>query len=135
MTRPGRFAVEVRTAEGVVFSGQASSLYARAIDGELGILAGHAPLVSVLAPGVLRVRTGDDEFTLAVAGGILRVDREGAVVLASAAERAEDIDVERASAARRRALAHLEEPGQGHARAQAALERALARLRAAGLRH
>ncbi|MEW6524597.1 MAG: ATP synthase F1 subunit epsilon [Bacillota bacterium] len=132
MKRPGWFPVAVRTAEGPVFHGQARFVSARAIDGELGILAGHTPLVSALGAGVLRVVTSEGELTLAVAGGILQVDQDGVNVLASAAERAEDIDVERASAARKRALSHLEEPGQGHVRAQAALERALARLQAAG---
>jgi F-type H+-transporting ATPase subunit epsilon len=90
-------------------------------------------LMTTLCPGELRIKKGSDEISLAISGGFLEVRPERVIVLADAAERADEIDVTRAEAAKQRAkerLAHraagVEEAGE-----KAALERALTRIRIA----
>jgi len=120
----------VLTPAETVFSGKATMIVARAPDGEIAVMAGHAPLVTALAPGLLRIRTGT-EMRFVTSGGLLRVSSDGVVVAVEAAERPEDIDLARAEAARERALKRLDEPGRGHVTAEAALSRALVRIAAA----
>ncbi len=126
--------LRVITPERVVFSGQVEMVVARAVDGELGILPRHAPLVCVLRPGVLRAKQQRIELRMAVSGGFMQVRPDRVVILADAAERADEIDIARALAAKRRAEERLrsQRGDIDHARAKAALERAIARLRAAG---
>ena len=98
--------------------------------GELGILPHHAPLITSLAPGELRVQTETGEEEYFIAGGFLEVQADQVIVLADAAEHGSEIDVERAEAARQRALELLQsEVDADRARAQAALSRSLQRLR------
>jgi F-type H+-transporting ATPase subunit epsilon len=107
-----------------LWSGEAIEVYARTLEGELGILPGHIPLLGVLAEGgVVRIRPvdGTEFVTAAVHGGFLSVTNEGVSILAESAELAGEIDAERA----RRALSAAEE---GSPEAQ----RAEGRLRAAG---
>lgn len=93
----------------------------------------HAPLMTGLGPGELRIRKGDEESFMAVAGGFLEVRPDRVTVLADAAERAEDIDAARAEEARRRAEERLARQldETDLARARAALMRSLIRLRVA----
>jgi F-type H+-transporting ATPase subunit epsilon len=125
--------VEVLTAESSVMSTDADSVVATTLNGQIGILRGHVPLVTVLQPGELVLRTGDSEVYLAVSGGFLRVSSEGVVVLADTCEYAEDIDVERAMRAKRHAetLLMAGAPQMDAVSAEAALRRAVARLRVA----
>jgi F-type H+-transporting ATPase subunit epsilon len=120
--------VELVSVERPIWSGEASALYARTLDGELGVLPGHTPLLGALAPGwVVRIeRPEQPELRVAVHGGFLSVRGDGVSVLAEMAEEAADIDVARARAALERA-----DPHAGPEMA-AAHDRALARLRAAG---
>ena len=98
--------------------------------GELGILPHHAPLITSLQPGELRVKSGGDEEEFFVSGGFLEVHSDQVTVLADAAEVGSQIDIERAEAARERAQQRLEQVEDAdRARAQAALSRSLARLR------
>ncbi|MFU8840424.1 MAG: ATP synthase F1 subunit epsilon [Nitriliruptoraceae bacterium] len=92
--------VEVVSAEANVLSGDARELYARAVEGEIGILPGHAPALVALDVGPLRVTLADGtKERIAVHRGVLFVGDDGKViVLSDIAERAEDIDVERARA-------------------------------------
>ena len=108
-------------------------LVAPGTEGELGILPHHAPLMTMLQPGELRAKKGDDEITLAVTGGFLVVRPDRVIVLADAAERAEEIDIARAEAARKRAQDRLMHPTEelDKARAEAALHRAIARIEVA----
>src|SRR5262249_24117965 len=105
--------------------------------GELGILPRHIPLITTLKPGELRVRQRPAEEPFAVTGGFMEVRNEGdgsaVIVLADAAERAEDIDLARAEEARRRAEQRLSDSTASvdAIRAQAALLRAIARIRVA----
>jgi F-type H+-transporting ATPase subunit epsilon len=128
--------VELVTAEGRLVSKEADFVIAPGIEGELGVLPRHIPLLTPLRAGEVTVRNdGQDEY-LFVAGGFLEVLPDRVVILADAAERAEDIDEARAEEARRRAQQLLEEKVEGvdAAAAAAALERATMRLRVAELR-
>ena len=98
--------------------------------GELGILPNHAPLVTSLVAGELRVKTGNEVEEFFVSGGFLEVLSDEVTVLADAAEHGSEIDAERAEEARQRAVARLEQASDAdRARAQAALSRSLQRLR------
>ena len=127
------FALEVVTPERVAYSGQVISLQAPGSEGGFGVLAGHIPLLTGLQIGRLRfVEEAGNEVKMAISGGFVEVRREQVSVLAETAERIEEIDVERAEAARRRAeeeLARAREERVDIARAQAALARAVNRLR------
>jgi F-type H+-transporting ATPase subunit epsilon len=111
----------------MVWSGEAEFVQARTVDGELGILPRHAPLLGVLVEGPVRIRrSGEDELVAAVHGGFLSVSAEGVDVLAEIVELAEEIDVPRARESFERNR-DSEDPAE-----QAAARRASARLRAAG---
>ncbi len=130
--------VEVVSAERVVFTGEADMVIAPGTMGVLGILPRHAPLLTSLNPGVLRIRRGDDEEIMAVSGGFLQVSNDRVEVLTDAAERAEEIDVARAEAARERAeqvlAEHPRERSTEVEAAELALRRSLARLKVSDLR-
>ena len=102
--------------------------------GLLGVLPRHSPMLVILRPGVLVFRRDGTKERMAVSGGVCQVLENRVLVLADAAELAQDIDVLRARAARDRALSRLRSRSAevDEARARAALERAMARLRAAG---
>jgi F-type H+-transporting ATPase subunit epsilon len=107
------------------------------IEGQLGILPHHAPLLTALTFGELRVRRGDEEEIYAISGGVMQVQPNHVIVLANTAEHAEEIDLARAQAARRRAEARLRNRIQENvdfARAEAALCRAMTRIKVAKLR-
>ncbi|TET26157.1 MAG: F0F1 ATP synthase subunit epsilon [Dehalococcoidia bacterium] len=126
--------LDIVTAEQVVYSDEADIVVAPGVEGQLGILPHHAPLMTTLQPGELVVRKGSQEFSLAISGGFLEVRPERVIILADAAERAEEIDISRAEEAKRRAEERLRErkiPAIDEARAEAALRRALIRLKVA----
>ena len=125
--------VEMVTAAGKVLSTEADFVVAPGIDGDLGVLPNHIPLLTPLRTGAVTVRNGADEEHLFVAGGFLEVTAEKVVVLADAAERGEDIDIARAEAARKAAERALSE-NESNAEASAALERAVYRLKVAEIR-
>ena len=123
--------LDIITAERVVFSEDVDIVVAPGVEGQLGILPHHAPLMTTLQEGELRVRKGGEEFFLAVSGGFLEVRPDRVIVLADAAERAEEIDLARAEEAKRRAQERLARhtPEIDIARAEVALRRSLARLK------
>jgi len=125
--------VELVTAEGRVLSQEADFVLAPGAAGELGVLPRHAPLLTPLRTGEVMVRNDGVEEFLFVSGGVLEVLPDRVVILADAAERAEDIDQARAEAARKAAEEVLAE-NAGDALAAAKLERALYRLRVAEVR-
>jgi F-type H+-transporting ATPase subunit epsilon len=122
--------LDIVSAERVVFSDEVEVVVAPGVEGQLGILPHHAPLMTILLPGELLVRKGGEEFFLAISGGFLEVRPDRVIVLADAAERVEEIDIARAEEAKRRAEERLTHPTTevDMARAEAALRRALARL-------
>ena len=119
--------VQLVAPDRMVWSGEAEIVIARTVDGELGILPRHAPLLGVLVEYPLTIRrTGEDALVAAVHGGFLSVSSEGVDVLAEIVELAEEIDVPRARQA-------LERSKDGESdEDKAATRRATARLRAAG---
>ena len=127
------FRLEVVTAERMVFSDDVDMVVAWGTEGQLGILPHHAPLMTMLRPGDLLIRKDNEEQYLAIGGGFLEVRPDKVIVLADACERAEEIDVTRAEAAKRRAEEILKArvPEVDAAVAEAALRRSLARLKVA----
>ena len=122
--------LDIVTAEGVVYSDEVDVVVAPGIEGQLGILPHHAPLMTTLHAGELRVRKGEEEFSLVMSGGFLEVRPDRIIVLADTAERAEEIDIARAEEAKRRAEEKLAShtPEVDTARVEAALRRSLARI-------
>jgi F-type H+-transporting ATPase subunit epsilon len=126
-----KLSVEIVTGERVVFSeDDVDMVIAPGSDGTLGILPSHAPLITTLASGALRVQKGGAEQTMVIFGGFMEVTPYKVVVLADTAERAEDIDAARAQAARQSAEEALRNrSGEMEIQeAQAALRRATLRL-------
>jgi F-type H+-transporting ATPase subunit epsilon len=125
--------IEVVTPERKVYAKEANLIIARGGDGDLGIMAGHTPVVTTLKISALRIKTDEGEDVISVAGGFLEVKPEKVTVLAEAAELPEEIDVDRAMRAKERAERRLAERADNldYARAEAALERALNRIRVA----
>jgi F-type H+-transporting ATPase subunit epsilon len=95
--------LEIITAERQVYSDEVDAVVAPGIEGQLGILPHHAPLMTVLQPGELLIRKGGEEAFLAVTGGFMEVLGNKVTVLADAAERSEEIDEQRAQQAVERA--------------------------------
>ena len=94
---------EIVSQDRMVFEGDVDIVVLPGTDGEMGILPHHAPLLTTLKIGVIKVRSSGKEEVFTVAGGIAEVQPEVVTVLADAAENVEEIDVARAEAARRRA--------------------------------
>ncbi len=103
--------LEIITAERRVYSDDVDLVVAPGLDGELGILPHHAPLMSSLQPGELIIRKDGEETYLAVSGGFLEVLDNQVTVLADAAERSDEIDEERAQAAMERASQGMADRG------------------------
>ncbi len=126
--------LEIVTPERQVFSDEVDSVVCPGVEGELGILPHHAPLLTTLGFGELRIRKGGSEEFFAIAGGFLQVRPDKVVVMAETADMASEIDLEKAMEARREAEKQLsegfEEPAD-LARARASLQRALLRIRVA----
>jgi F-type H+-transporting ATPase subunit epsilon len=126
--------LEIVTAEHSVFSGDVDMVIAPGIEGELGILPRHAPLMTALQAGELRVKRSNEEFSLCISGGFLEVRPDRIIILADTCERAEEIDVSRAEEAKLRAEKRLKEvykPEVDSARAEASLRKAMLRLKVA----
>ncbi len=123
--------LEIVTAERVVYSEDVDMVVAPGLEGALGILPRHAPLMSVLGIGELRITQGGQETGLAIGGGFLEVLNDRVTVLADSAERADEIDEARAEEAARRAEQLLANRGQVESAAalESSLRRAQLRLR------
>ena len=121
--------LEIVTPERLVVNEAVEYIEIPGKTGYLGVLPGHAPLISELAAGELTYRMGNQTKRVAVAWGFAEVLQAKVTILAEAAEKAEEIDTARAEAAKRKAEAELQKAGpEGNAEAQAALQRASARL-------
>ncbi|MBS4212600.1 F0F1 ATP synthase subunit epsilon [Neobacillus rhizophilus] len=130
--------VSVVTPDGPVYESDVEMVSTKAKSGELGILPGHIPLVAPLEIGAVRLKlAGGKQEQIAVSGGFLEVRPEQVTVLAQAAEKASDIDIERAQRAKERAEQRLQQAQQEHVdfkRAESALRRAVNRINVAGNR-
>jgi F-type H+-transporting ATPase subunit epsilon len=130
--------LEIVTPERLAYSDMVDSVQLPGSEGELGVLPHHAPLVSTLGVGELRIRKGGSEESFAIVGGFLQVRPDRVVVMAETADLASDIDLEKAQEARREAEKALEtgyQEGADLAMARAALQQALLRIRVAERRH
>ena len=116
--------LEIVTAERIVYSEDVDILVAPGIDGELGILPRHAPLLTVLKPGEIRVVKDGEDSLMAVSGGFLEMLGNKVTILADTAEREDEIDVQRAEEALKRA-----EERVATAPVERDLEKALASMR------
>ncbi|KPK48225.1 MAG: ATP synthase F0F1 subunit epsilon [Dehalococcoidia bacterium SM23_28_2] len=128
-----KLSVDIVTAEKLVFSEEdVDLLVVPGIEGQLGVLSLHAPLLTMIQPGILRVVKGGEETAMAITGGFIEVRENRVTILADAAERGEEIDVARAEEARRRAEERLasREATIDVVKAEMALKRALMRLKA-----
>ena len=123
--------LEIVTPERAVMTDDVDMVIAPASEGYVGILPHHAPLLTTLGPGELRIKKGGAETSLAIFGGFMDVRPDRVVILTEAAEHAEEIDESRAEAARARAREVLQTGPVGieEARARGSLERAMVRLR------
>jgi F-type H+-transporting ATPase subunit epsilon len=112
--------VQIVTAEREVFSEEGVDMVvAPGAEGVVGILPRHAPLLTTLLPGVVRIKRGGAEEAMAVGGGFLQVARDQVLILADSAERADELDEARAEEARRRARETLAEALNSGQRLQA----------------
>lgn len=91
--------VEIVTAEKTIFSGQASLILIPGIEGELGILSSHAPIITELDPGEVLIRNQQEELSLVLSGGFVEVFNDKVTILADAAERTNEINIEKAKEA------------------------------------
>lgn len=130
------FPLELVTPERLLFSEEVQAIRAPGVDGSLGVLAGHAPLLTELTTGLIKVTLADGrEAFIATSGGFLQVNKEKVIILADTAELSEEIDVERARAAAAKARQLLEVPGSNidAEELRLAIERAQNRIRVAQL--
>ncbi len=121
--------LEIVTPYGQVFSEDVDEVTAAGNEGEFGVLPGHAPFVTTLKIGMLTCKAGNSLRHFFVNWGYAEIGHEKALILADSAEKSEDIDVERATAAKQRAEDRMRKDGEvDFLRAQASLERAITRM-------
>ena len=130
--------LEIVTPERLAYSDEVDSVVLPGSEGEMGVLPHHAPLVSTLGVGELRIRKGGTEESFAIVGGFVQVRPDRVVVMAETADMASEIDLETAQRARDEAQRALESgyhEAADLAAARAALQQALLRIRVAERRH
>jgi F-type H+-transporting ATPase subunit epsilon len=124
--------VDIVSPEGQLYAGEAHMVFAPAVEGEIGIAPRHAPLLTTLSPGTVRVQVqGQEEQTFWIGGGALEIQPHNVSILADTAVRAHDLDEARSEEAKRHAEAAVRESKDkiDLARAQAELAQAVAQLR------
>ena len=126
------FELKIIEPDGMFFEGQSSFLEFTSVTGEMGVYANHIPLTTILAPGVVKIHNDGQVKKAAVMGGFIEIQKDRITVMAENAEWPEEIDVERAKAAKKRAEERLRDRNADVdvVRAEAALKRAMARIRA-----
>tara|TARA_B100000029_G_C16764772_1_gene663211 strand:+ start:43 stop:459 length:417 start_codon:yes stop_codon:yes gene_type:complete len=126
--------VEIVSAEREIFSGLAEMIFAPAVEGEIGVAPGHAPLLTLLGPGEVRVKISEvEEASFYISGGMIEILPRMVTVLSDTAERAEDLDEAAVQEAREAAEKMLEEGGgaaMDYAKARAQLAETAAQIRA-----
>ncbi|MDD5759386.1 MAG: F0F1 ATP synthase subunit epsilon [Desulfobulbaceae bacterium] len=133
-----RIQLEVVTPTGPVVSQEVDIVTAPGVDGEFGVLANHAPFLSTIKIGVMTYKQGNTAEVLMVSGGFCEVSNNKITFLVESAERGREIDVDRALRAKERAekrlaAAQRKEEAISQTRAEAALQRSLARLKVSQL--
>ena len=125
--------LDIVTPESMVYSEEVNMVIARATDGDVGILPGHAPLIAGLEIWPLRILTDEGEDHMAISGGFIEVTPQKITILAEAAEKPSDIDLDRAMKARDRAQERLSRSDESTdvLRAEIALKKAINRIQIA----
>ena len=133
MALPTHIELQIVTPERMLVQEQVDEVQIPGAEGYFGVLPGHTPLLAALAVGELWYRKGSEKTYLSIAYGFAEVLPDRVTILARLAERAEEIDVERAESARTRAQQRLDQPKSevDYERARAALSKALTRLQVA----
>lgn len=124
--------LKITTHEKVVFDEDVDEIYSKGTQGEFGILPGHIPFMSALDIGITKIVKDGKVEKFTTMGGVFQLVDNQALILTQAAEKSEEIDIERAEEAKKRALERIEneEDNLDVQRAEIALARALARLKA-----
>lgn len=124
------FELKIIEPDGMFYEGEASFLEFTTVMGEMGVYANHIPLTTILTPGVVKIHQDGQVKKAAVMGGFVEIQKDRITVMAENAEWPEEIDVERAKAAKKRAEERLQkkEANTDMVRAEAALKRAMARI-------
>ena len=130
------FGVKVICPERMFFEGEAEMLEMRTTEGEIGVFADHIPLTAVVAPGVLRIKNGEETKEASLNEGFVEILGDKVIILAESCEWPEEIDLKRAQEAKARAERRLkgEEGEVDVTRAEIALRKALVRIDLAGKR-
>lgn len=133
MALPTQIELQIVTPERLIVSEQVDEIQVPGVEGYFGVLPGHTPFLAALAVGEMWYRKGQEKTYLSIAGGFAEVLPDRVTLLATLAERAEDIDVSRAESARQRAEQRLAQPPADvdYERARLALQKAVARLQVA----
>jgi len=134
MALPTHIELQIVTPDRLIVQDQVDEVEIPGSEGYFGVLPGHTPMLASLAVGELWYRKGQDKTFLSIAYGFAEVLPDRVTILARLAERAEDIDAERAESARRRAEERLAQPKSDldYERARVALLKAMARLQVSG---
>lgn len=123
-----RLYLKVVTPDKLFFEGEIDMLVARTIEGDVGILLDHSPLVTILDIGRLVIKDGDERKIAACAGGYIDVRNNNITVVSDACEWEEEIDINRAERAKERASKRLEDKGTDTFKAELALKKAINRI-------
>jgi F-type H+-transporting ATPase subunit epsilon len=128
-----RIKLEIVTAERQTFADEVNAIIAPGVEGQLGILPHHAPLMTMLQPGEIILKKDNEEIYLFVSGGFLEVRPDKVIILADACEHCEEIDISRAEEAKLRAEERLRSktPELDYSLTEAALRRSISRLKVA----
>lgn len=132
-----KLSLKIVTPSRTMFDGEADMVIMRTKSGDVGIMHGHQPMVTVLDYGVLKIQNnGEEDKKAAVFGGFAEINSEGMSILTDTAEWADEIDIERAKRAKERAENRLQSgsPDLDIMRAELALKRALTRIDLGGLK-
>lgn len=135
--QPSKITLEIATPDRLVLSEGVDEVILPSVDGYFGVRPGHAPLLAQLDAGEISYRAAGQEFHLACSGGFAEVQAGSVSVLATTAERAEEIDLDRAKLSLQKAEAALsaQPEADSFAQAELRLKRALSRIRAHGKAH
>ena len=127
------FELKIIEPDGMFFEGEGEFLEFTSLEGQMGVYKNHIPLTTILEPCVVKIHANGETKKAAVLGGFIEIQKERITILAEDANWPEEIDVERAKAAKQRAEERLSkrEAGLDVVRAEAALKRAVARIGAA----
>ena len=127
------FELKIIEPDGMFFEGEGEFLEFTSVEGQMGVYKNHIPLTTILEPCVIKIHANGEKKKAAILGGFIEIQKERITVLAEDANWPDEIDVERAEAAKKRAEERLskKEAGLDEVRAEAALKRAMARINAA----